>query len=98
MAGSTSLPQRPGPLRELPGTPARGQGALPGLETTSRTQNRHRQKFNFNENCIDPVVDDRRRDPPGGRGIEVLVREAKPGWLNRLNASHRNSMFVRRRS
>ena len=42
------------------------------------------ENANFNENCIEPVVDRGRRDPPGGRRVEVLVRKTKPGVIEQV--------------
>src|SRR3954471_6496883 len=53
-----------------------------------------RQKFSFNENCIERLSTDVEVMRPAVGESKFWLGKPKPGWLNRLNASHRTSALL----
>src|SRR5919109_1101157 len=54
-----------------------------------------RQKLNFKENCIDRLSTSVDVIRPAVGESKFWFGKPKPGWLNRLKASHRNSTLLR---
>ena len=70
----------------ITGCPRAAARVQPGVRT---------QKFNFSENCIDRLSTTVDVIRPAVGESKFWFGKPKPGWLNRLNASHRNSTLVR---